>query len=483
MKKFVWFYVVLILGSVAWADKDSVCNDLAHFSCAPGSYNDGTGIIKSEDELKQQVRESSDKAREEFSRSFEKIVDDPKNEYFHDLAESALGLDDAPDCNSEDAVAKAACRKNLVIGLTNLADRTFQSNRTSASEEMVARYGEMRDMNSLLLNGKFQGVLKTVGDKVNGQFDQSELAGKVADTFEQMKTLIVERLKALTIEDKAKALMIKKVSSIDFAGTSCDALTPKNSTPVAADLTNNAYYNPVQNDFHYCAGRLFQGSSMFQIAQTIAHEISHSIDPCVISTGPKSVAIKYSSTQDISVLESEYPIKNIIACLRNTRSIQAQRVMQSSSGQMGGAYGNYGNAFTPPTSQPATFCGNDQITESFADWMADEVLPSYIEKNYSLTTDQARTGYSNVFRSSCYIPNEVASVTDVHPTYLLRINKLILANPKIRRQMGCPLANDTQTIYCDPNANVAYDRPGPGSLQPQPQPSPTGSPSAEKGTK
>ena len=86
------------------------------------------------------------------------------------------------------------------------------------------------------------------------------------------------------------------------------------------------------------------------------------------------------------------------------------------------------------TNSPIDFCKDDQITESFADWLGDEILPDYMEKNYKLNTSQYQIGYSNVFRDAC---NSDTWGNDPHPSTKLRENALILANPKIRAQMGC----------------------------------------------
>ena len=105
-----------------------------------------------------------------------------------------------------------------------------------------------------------------------------------------------------------------------------------------------------------------------------------------------------------------------------------------------------------------TFCEEDQIGESFCDWMAAEVLPVYMAENHKLTTDQYRNGYANVFRLVGDIqpdkPSNIKNrVKDVHPAKADRINKILLTNPKVRGQMGCP-PQHPDYIYCDSEKSI-----------------------------
>jgi hypothetical protein len=99
------------------------------------------------------------------------------------------------------------------------------------------------------------------------------------------------------------------------------------------------------------------------------------------------------------------------------------------------------------------FCTGDQIGESFSDWLASEVLPRYIEKNFShLSRDQIRNGYSNVFRGMCSNMNpastNVFGMPDPHPTIQARVNKILLAHPDVRRQLGCEKDSAPAPKYC-----------------------------------
>lgn len=100
----------------------------------------------------------------------------------------------------------------------------------------------------------------------------------------------------------------------------------------------------------------------------------------------------------------------------------------------------------PRPEMNANFCGKDQITEAFPDWMAAEVVPGYIQSNYRLTQEQYRTGYGNYFRLGCRESSDQVRERE-HPESKDRINRILLPNPQVRSQMGCHTSS--QATYCD----------------------------------
>ena len=73
MKKAV-FVFSFVLSSLAIADVSPLCNDLARFACAPGSYKDGTGEIKSESEISKFMSSYADKSRADLHDKFENLL-------------------------------------------------------------------------------------------------------------------------------------------------------------------------------------------------------------------------------------------------------------------------------------------------------------------------------------------------------------------------------------------------------------------------
>lgn len=127
---------------------------------------------------------------------------------------------------------------------------------------------------------------------------------------------------------------------------------------------------------------------------------------------------------------------------------------------MGGGQTQINPYSTPSINSPFDFCNRkqkgvftngDQIGEVMCDWVAAEILPLYFKKYYpNLTSKEFRLGYLNSFRHFCYPQKQNNNdVFTVHPSLEKRINFILLANPKIREQMGC--LNDLPgALYCDP---------------------------------
>lgn len=460
----------------AATEPSPLCKDLATFACSPGGHNDGTGATKSEKELAKQTNDYAAKTTEKLNAKFGQVVDDPKNEYFKNLALAGLGLKNSPQCNSEDAADVAGCRENLIDGLTMWAHRASGS---SAGASPLGKIGNIEGMSTVLQNSGFQKVWKDMNAEAEKDLGMEKDAQKIKDkVFPQIKDLIVARLEKMEIPDKQKKFMISKVNAIEFEGTNCNE--GPNGATVASLYTPNAFYNPKSNTFKYCSGYLMQSNSEFSMAAVIAHELGHSIDPCNIAEGPKDFGFKYSS-DDISKMEKEYPIKGLISCLRDKRSAGARNFMVAPLIKSMAPYGSMGKdrsgedeeellKFTPShrgnhrhggeggmarsaggsgggERPKANFCKDDQIGESFSDWLSAEVTPDYIASNHKLSAKQMQLGYSNTRRGVCRQTPDDESNTDEHPSDTIRYNKIMLANPKVREQMGCPKDNP-DARYC-----------------------------------
>ncbi len=475
---------IFLLSVSVFADVSPLCNDLARFACAPGSYKDGTGEIKSESEISRFMASYAEKSRAVLHDRFQKLLSSPDSSYFKDVAIAGLGLKNSPQCASSSADDISACRENLIDGLTTIAQK--QALGPLMPRTGLERAGNLKDLNYIIQNNSYQKVIQELNDQVQKDLGNPEMTKKIQDkVFPKVKELIIARLKQLSIPDEQRKLMINKVSSISFEGTTCEELGGRggrgrsNGEVVSSLLVPNAFYDPQRNIFKLCSGYLLQSTSEFQIATTIAHELSHSIDPCNVAQGPADMGFKYSTQTDLKKMESEYPIKNVIQCLRDKRSIGARNFSSGDqemddpsscpgcstnprrSGMMkspygmpsSGGIGSYnGGGDMPANQQPkkVSFCDGDQIGESFSDWMAVEVLPTYMEQNYKLTTDQYRNGYANARRLICKVDQEGEDQfnTGEHPAIEKRINRIFLVNPKVRAQMGCP-AKHPENVYCD----------------------------------
>jgi len=465
----------LFISQMVLADVSPLCNDLARTTCAPGNYKDQTGYVKSSSEIQRFMTAYAEKSRVQLYDKFEKILDNPDNSYFRELALSGLGLKNSPQCSSQSDEYKKSCRENLIDGLATLAQKqTLSPLMPTAS---LSRMANLSDTAYILQNETYQSVVKDLANKAQADLSNPEVEKKIKDKiFPQIKSIMIERINEFNIPDEQKKFMIGKIKSIQFAGSNCTELNQNTGGPsvgnsgevVSSLLVPNAFYDSARNTFKFCSGFLLQSTSEFQIAMTIGHELSHSIDPCQIAFGPTDMGFKYKNSDDLKKMEQEFPLNKVLACLRNPNSVEAKNLTMAQAVQIGNdGYGNYptlGGSPYPtypspggligmagqPFQQKPSFCNSDQVTESFSDWMGAEVLPRYIQKNYNLTPEQYREGYANANRINCWSYPDTSDNFNyqTHPAISKRINKIMLVNPKIRTQMGCP-EKHPENVYCD----------------------------------
>lgn len=459
---------LVLFGAGAKAQDQNLCDNLSRFSCAPGSYEDGTGRVHSDRDIEEKLGQIRTKYQARIADRWKKELRKEENAYFRETAMAVLGLKNSPDCRKGSPTFEN-CERNLMEGLSRYTEIVSMSSLRNGNLEM--RQGNIRELGLVSGQALFQEVSKEIGQDIQKEIAQPALEKKIREkVFPQVRDLLVQRLHSLPIADQKKEMMIKKIKGIRFQGSDCQL----GGAAVDNLLVPNAHYNPNANTFQYCNGFLLRSSSEFQIAYVIAHELAHSIDPCYISKGPEDYRFNYSKTNDKSKMESEYPIPNLLGCLRGANSMNAKSgragfdSREISAGYGGGMMGTPGGgmmvgqpAGIPAGLAQASFCnheemggmhsleGPEQIGESFSDWIAMELTPAYIEKNFKLTADQYRIGYSNIWRPVCSILPKDSGPAKIHPDTSDRIDKMILVQPKVRAQMNCP-PQHPEHIYCDP---------------------------------
>jgi hypothetical protein len=465
--------VLLLLPTFSWAaDPSPLCENLSRFACSPGTQKDGTGTIYGEEEVQARMDNVTAKVRKKIRERLKEEFAKPENSYFKQVAIASLGMKNSPECNSPSG--QAVCEKNLVEGTSALMEKySLKPLKTN----VLAKKGNLKEMGQLYYQDTFQKVMEEVGQILKSELSSPAQEKKIGEKiFPATRALIVKKLQSLPIEDKQKKLMIEKVQNIRFTGTECTKLSPEGRPGLHSLLVPNAYYSPEANTFTYCNGFNILGDSEFAIVHTIAHELGHSIDPCNIARAPADLGFKYSPKKDRATHEKEYPIPNLISCLRSEKSVMAQPKPEAVPvGQLYPGTPGVGMGMAPPQTSAAAnknespFCEGDQIGESFSDWLATEVLPDYIESNYKLTPEQYQIGYSNTFRATCDVSEtetSQATAPDVHPDDDKRIDRIILVHPKVRAQMKCP-PKHSEGIYCDPQQPWVQET----SAQPQAPPS------------
>jgi hypothetical protein len=437
--------------------KEPLCSDLANFTCAPGDFNDGTGVSRGEDAKEEILQKVKASARTRLEERFKNALAQPESVYLKELARAATGLSSSPDCSDKNKDSEV-CNALLAKGMAQISiKRLFPD--VSANPYMYPM-GPMsptmtppplKDLDYLVGNPAYQVLEGKESAAIKKELTDPDFNDRLRTSIfpvvqKEIAGMISERIQDPDVRKK----ILLKVASIQFQGNDCSEMAGGQGPSLNSLFIPNAFYDPERNTFKYCNGFIITDHSEFKIVSVIAHELAHSIDPCNIAKGPSTVAIPYSA-KDLAGREAQFPFTGVISCLRSPDSVGAKVFPPppafggfTSSPYPMPAPGPGEDNFTPPP-MPVTvpdFCSNDQIGESFADWTAAEITPKYLkEKHPELTREQFRYGYSNIFRGMCSNVNPASPGgmmgPDVHPDVRLRANRIILASPEIRKQMGC----------------------------------------------
>lgn len=416
---------------------------------------------------------------------FQKLLKDSSHGLLRRQAFSAFGLSNSPECKGGLENLSQACLNLMSKELTREAKLTFSQGPMDMSlysmSALAVHSGSkaqsrLRDRMLLQDSPYFQRVVASFEQKLRDSAAQSELAQKIEKKiFPKVRDLLIKKIEALVPDPKMRSLMRDKLLAIEYEGVSC-SIGEGNQPPLIFQLLEpNARYQPHNNKFSICRGFLLRTSSEFALVHTIAHELAHSIDPCVLTLSPLPPLEQGSSEKPLGS-DQWYPIPGLLSCLRGEQSVHAKRVYRNLGAPSEGyfvsqpqaQYPASGSSAPPPlkdtacqdqvTANNQIYHQHDQIGEAYSDWLATEILPEYIGKNFpKLSQERLRMGYSNVWRMTCSpeesfraknsgLRRRVVSL-DIHPDTSLRANRILLVQPQIRKQMGCPETMKT-AIYC-----------------------------------
>ena len=375
-------------------------------------------------------------------------------------------------CDGADDTPSEDCLNRMSEGAAEFELRFIDTAPPPITQEENAK-GKVKDLYYLLNTDAFENVRNSLLADARKSVESDPQRQKIDEKiFPQIRELLANKVSSLVADPALRKKLTDKILAIKFKGQDCSKYSP-NKESISAVLVSNALYEPLNNSFRYCLGFNSSGTSEFSLAFIIAHELSHSIDPCGLTVGPSDFTFQYSANTTRQRAEKQFPIGGAIACLRSRASVNAQRMGADPTGPGSAASSfqqpNYaspspiGYQYQYPQQPFSSFCDRDQITESFADWMALELTPAYIQKNHpNLTLDQRRVGYSNMFRPLC--KEQTTNGFDEHPETSLRANALALVQPQIRKQMECARPAPTYT-YCSAEGNRGT-RPQPNNVNP-----------------
>lgn len=411
--------------SLKTSANENPCNDLAHFSYRPENYDDGTGTSipasAYADKIKAFRTETENLARASLEN---KLL---KNKKARKLALKAAGLND----DSDPAQLVSILSKKMAYQITPdiIGAKVVPAYPKPTVAELTAWY-DFTD--NTLVASEITALHKQIEEKVK----VPNLEQKIRDTiFPNVKTILINKINSVVADPEKREMMTDKISKIEFKGVRCNEAIATGDSRTSELLTLGGYYHSETTppSFTFCNGTLLNNTSEFSIADIIAHELTHSIDPCNIEKSTRTNPI-YSKPNDLNQSEQEYPIQGLISCLRSEASVKALRNLNSKS----------------QSTSENIFCDNDQIGEAVSDWMAAEVVPEYIQKYHpTLTPEQSQIGYANILRYGASEEYEKyrSSGFDNHSSVRDRINKIFAINPLARKQMNCPETVNT-AVHC-----------------------------------
>lgn len=441
-------------------EQDPLCSDLATFTCAVGEYDDGTGVSQGREALVRTQAEARARAETRLRQGFTEVLGNPEKAYFREIALGVSGLRGAPDCRNS---TSSRCVELLARSLTEKSLNRIFPPEGGMGFPMPPMGGNFQELSYLISSPDFLEVESAEAMRLRGELTDPAFTQKIStEIFPEVRRQLVSVLSSRITDPRLRENLLMKINAIRFEGSDCEMGGGLGGGPsLSGILTPNAFYNSQSNTFRFCNGFLIADRSEFKIANVIAHELAHAIDPCNIANGPASVTFQYQASER-PAMEAENPFAPVLACLRSPESVGAKIPSMTNPWGLGiglppSPEGGEGEESAPKEESPEgslggvfdmgagpalnPFCGGDQIGESFSDWLAAEVTPRYMRARHPrLTQDQFRNGYSNIFRGMCPQPSAnpmMGMGPGVHPEVRDRVNKIILAQPEIRRQMGC----------------------------------------------
>lgn len=458
------------------ANSEAMCQDLAKYACSNNTYDDGTGIVEPES-----IENNLKKAQKTFtaiSNEMNNLVKKISGSQAEKDYLAAFGLDQ-DDCFVNEKRSDQ-CTKALVKSLTEVTYKIYDLTLNNKKINIdLQNKNSFSDILYIIEEKNFSESLKKIDENLIKPDNSKKLEQVKKNYLPKAKKILIEQVKKLPINtEQNKEKLIAKINAVEYSTAPCL------SDELAEQQFVNAMYIPAKRDVSLCAG-LLNNSSVFSIVYILAHEISHSIDPCNISLSTSNSRIDYKGTYQFE-MDNEFPIQNLISCLRSENSIQAMpnRAKDQPLNLPKYDYCNFNANETPGYQE-------DQIGESFSDWMAVNTLVEFM-KDYesSGATINWKNGILNTFKPICknqttyFLKNHYESA---HPSTLNRINKLLLPHPFIQDKLGCK-PGVTKSIYCDPtkpnNPYINNQQGGPynmGGATGWPQPNNPSTPGSQGG--
>ncbi len=286
--------------------------------------------------------------------------------------------------------------------------------------------------------------------------------------FDKVKKAYIETLNNSTkISDDNKKVLISRIERTRLALDQADIENPeyKDCFSPVPKAVNTAVFNSVSSDLdgenavYFCVGAMANINNMnpYSIMHVMAHEFSHSIDPCALeelfASDPRPYAYKDFFKETVLCLRGGKGEDGcdgaVITC--NTDLGVNKFCTQNNSDDINGCV-NYYQKRTPscragdmdPSHDHKNSAdydkvgeSKDQIGESFSDFMAAEVIGKMLgSESSSLAKLDALISISSELsrlHGNCIDTN----TPDEHPPGLIRMNRVNMSNKTFRDALGC----------------------------------------------
>ena len=455
------------------AAKSDICEDLTSLVCSDKPRPDGTGnntkIFSYENKKYSDIDELTQKTAGQFS----KILTDPDKSELRETVFKAMPFK-RKECPTPQSLAKNKCATFFSYDLAEMVNtENLNSFYYGIDSERVKNNHEknLREINKLVNTEDYQTILAdhySATQKMNVKPDQEEKIKN--DLFPEIKKKLLSKIDSLNVDSATKDKMRQRINNAEFKGFECVDKPLSNFRRLSLQYLPKAFYEPNRaiegkDQVRICRGISSFVESEFSLIYILAHELSHSIDPCMIKikdkpksnlkldpeTGQQVEVITTPAIKTVAELDSDYALPEVISCLRNPKSIAAENIVnfcKAREGQPAYQDNNCANMIQFPSHCNSETAPRDQIGESTSDFFATEVMHDLIkERHPELTSAQWKNGISNLLPTSDSCTNYVSKSFAVHPKQMQRFNQIVLAHPEIRKEIGCPARSENK-IYC-----------------------------------
>jgi hypothetical protein len=406
--------LMVSISSRAEKADDPICSDIHRVACTPGDLTDPSGTSRL---VGVDFAAVSQESRQQFKETLKTILKDNAHQK---IKKVLLKVAQLPECESNEN--SDACLDVLSQALAVKLEARYLSGLTTVSLP-VAQEGKIGDLTSVLNSPVFADATTKMVEAFKAKAGEADLGTRAEkEIFARVKEVVTLQIQDSISDEKSRALFIERINAIQWGGTSCGA------DALYSIMTPEIFLNLNDNKLYLCRGIAKLGTSEYGLAFMIAREMANFVGPCGSTRGKNVPVFKYNSPGRTEESEKQFPFKGVLSCLRGKNSLYAQRGMGLSR-------------------ESVVLCDkSDQISESFADWLATEAMSDYIPKFFSKHSKQERkVGITTLMRSQC-MPGAGMELAD-RPPVEERFNRILLSNPDIRDQLGCKV-KPLDVAYC-----------------------------------